>query len=100
MKAVEADAVANQPTSSRSQVHVLTAHKAYVFDAIPDIGWGHADFDADHWLGYGDTYGGRHVGNRAAGGQRGDDCEQTHYSDIFHFHIHSMAERRHRRHKV
>jgi hypothetical protein len=92
VKAFEPEGLTNQPGAARPQIPILAAHKAYIFDAIPDIGWGHADLhhwpaDLHHWLGHGDVYGRGLVGNRAAAGQRGDDCEQTNHSDIFYFHI-------------
>jgi hypothetical protein len=43
VKALEPPRLANCPTSSGPKVHVLAAHKANIFDAIPDIRVRHAD---------------------------------------------------------
>jgi hypothetical protein len=51
MKALESEGVADQPTSSGTQVHVLTAYEPYEFDAIPNVGVRHAD--RHHRLGWG-----------------------------------------------
>jgi hypothetical protein len=59
MKAAKPDGIANQPASTRPQIHILAADYAYIFDAIPGIIVGHADrYDR---LRNGYAYGGGHV---------------------------------------
>ena len=54
----EHDRVADQPTSSRTQVHILAAHHADIFDAVPGIIIGHADRHDRFRRGYGYRGGG------------------------------------------
>jgi hypothetical protein len=51
VKAAETDGVADQPNPFGSQVHILVAHHADIFDTIPHVRVRHADHH--HRLGRG-----------------------------------------------
>ena len=43
VKPTKPDGVTDEPNTSGPKVHVLVAHHAYKFDAIPDVRFRHAD---------------------------------------------------------
>jgi hypothetical protein len=42
VKTLESIGFADQPGSSRPQIHIFATHHTYEFDAIPDVGVWHA----------------------------------------------------------
>jgi hypothetical protein len=84
VKAVESVGVADQPTTTSPEIHILAAHEAYILDAIPGIGWGHSDLDHCHRRSDIDDRGCHRY--RATGRQRGHDHGQTNNFGIFKYH--------------